>query len=213
MRMRSSWRGLSSGLLTLLLTTSSEAGAQAVGAEVRGHVTLSLPGMKLSQLGPFVVYLDAVEGKLDYPVPRGVPKIQQRNAKFSPAFRVITAGQTVEMLNDDAIYHNVFSYSRPNDFDLGIYPAGQSRSVTFAYPGVVKTYCSFHESMNGTIFVAPTPYFDVVRSSGAFSIRSVPPGRYRLKTWNGRLPETSRVITLAPGATLSHEIPLAESGS
>ena len=34
MRMRSSWRGLSSGLLALLLTTSSEAGAQAVGAEV-----------------------------------------------------------------------------------------------------------------------------------------------------------------------------------
>ena len=68
MRMRWSWVGLLSRVLTLLLAASSDVGAQAVAAEVRGRVTLSLPGMKISQLGPLVVYLDAVEGKLDYPV-------------------------------------------------------------------------------------------------------------------------------------------------
>ena len=209
---RRAWVGLA-GVLTLLLATTSDARAQTDAAAVLGRVTLSLPGTKLAQLLPLVVYLDAVEGKLDYPVPRAVPKILQRNARFSPAFRIVAAGQTVEMRNDDAIYHNVFSYSRPNDFDLGIYPAGQTRLVTFAYPGVVRTYCSIHESMNGTIFVAPTPYYDVVRPSGAFAIRDVPPGRYRLKTWSRRLPETSREITLAAGTTLSLEIPLAAAGS
>ncbi len=211
MRLRA-WAGLVSCVLLQLLVPFARAGAETDTATVQGRVTLSVSGARVSQLGPVVVYFDAVDGKLEFPVPREVPKVRQRNAEFSPRFRVVVVGQTVEMLNDDAIYHNVFSYSRPNDFDLGIYPAGQSRSVTFAYPGVVKTYCSFHESMNGTILVAPTPHFDIVGPSGAFAIRGVPAGRYRLKTWNERLPETSREITLAPGSTISLEISLAQTG-
>jgi plastocyanin len=68
--------------------------------------------------------------------------MHQREARFAPPFLAIAAGQSVAMENDDAIYHNVFSFSKSNDFDLGLYPAGESRTVTFRYAGVVRTYCS-----------------------------------------------------------------------
>ena len=46
------------------------------------------------------------------------------------------------MPNDDVIFHSVFSYSTPNDFDLGLYPRGESRGERrFQYPGVVRICC------------------------------------------------------------------------
>jgi len=87
-------------------------------------------------------------------------------------------------------------YSKPNDFDLGLYAAGQTREVAFQHPGVVKLYCSIHESMNGTIFAAPTPFFDVAGEGGHFTLRDVPPGYPWIRTWNEKLPDTEHSIVV-----------------
>jgi len=185
-------------LLAIALLTATTARAEG---EVRGRVVLDLPGMQLADLGPVVVYVAPIPG-VAAPAADAIPAIHQKNAAFAPGFLAIAAGQSVAMLNDDAIYHNVFSYSKPNDFDLGLYAAGQSRSVTFAHPGAVKLYCSIHESMNGAIFVAPTPWFAVADASGRFTLRGVPPGARVLRTWNEKLPETEHPIDVpASGAT------------
>jgi plastocyanin len=198
------------GLIALL------AGGPASGAaEVRltGKVRLGLPDTSLASLGPVVVYLEPIDPAVA-PAPIRTPaRVSQKNAAFSPAFLVVTVGQPVEMPNTDAIYHNVFSYSRPNDFDLGIYPSGESRSVTFEYPGIVKTYCSIHESMNATIVVVPTRHFAVVGRTGRFSIEGVPAGRYRLRTWCEKLPDTSMEITVTVGVSQTLEVELTPSGS
>jgi plastocyanin len=192
--------------LALLLAAAS-AGAQ--DARVRGRVSLGVAGAKLGDLGPIVVYLEPI-GAAEAPggAPGPAAKIRQRSAQFTPGFMAVSVGQNVEMPNDDAIYHNVFSYSKGNQFDLGLYAAGESRTIAFRQPGVVKIYCSIHESMTGTIFVAPTRHFTRVSSSGGFSLEGVAPGRYRLVTWCERLPETSRELRLAPGQELAVEISL-----
>ena len=147
---------------------SRAARARARGAgELRGRVSLGVAGVPLAAVAPVVVYLEALDGARSRAPPRAPARMRQRDARFSPPFLVVAAGQSVEMANDDAIYHNVFSYSRPNDFDLGLYPAGESRKLVLRHPGVVKLYCSIHESMNATILVAPTRWFDVVNAKGA----------------------------------------------
>jgi hypothetical protein len=60
--------------------------------------------------------------------------------------------------------------------------------------------------MNATVFVAPSPYYTQVGPSGAFQISGVPPGRYRLKVWSRKLPETQREVLLGPGAPTAVEI-------
>lgn len=193
-----------SALLAIALLTATAAFAES---EVRGRVVLDLPGMQLADLGPVVVYVAPVPG-VAAPAPAAIPAIHQKNAAFAPGFLAIAAGQSVAMLNDDAIYHNVFSYSKPNDFDLGLYAAGQSRSVTFEHPGAVKLYCSIHESMNGAIFVAPTPWFAVADASGRFTLRGVPPGARALRTWNEKLPETEHAIDVPASGSTSIEVSL-----
>jgi plastocyanin len=198
-------RALAGALALVLLCAAGPGGDPGA---VRGRVTLAVEGVRLADAGPVVVYLDPPAGWAAGERPRGLPTVSQRNARFEPTFLAVADGSSVSMPNDDAIYHNVFSYSRPNQFDLGLYPGGDSRSVTFAHPGVVKIYCSIHESMSGTIFVAPSPWFDRVGPDGGFAIAGVPPGSYRLRTWSERLPESARSVTVSPGATLSVELSL-----
>jgi plastocyanin len=170
-------------------------------AELRGRVSLGVADLPLAAVAPIVVYLEPLDAKDVASAPRRAPvRMRQRDAHFSPAFLAVAAGQSVEMANDDAIYHNVFSYSRPNDFDLGLYPAGESRTLVLRHPGVVKLYCSIHESMNATILVAPTRWFDVAAANGAYALTGVPAGRYRAVVWAERLPATSRVVEIGAGA-------------
>lgn len=204
-------RSTGPALAALLLLAGATAAAAEPGA-VHGRATLSLAGLGLADVQPVVVYLEP----LDAPAPRppasaARPTVHQRDARFAPRFLAVAAGQPIDMPNDDAIYHNVFSYSKPNDFDLGLYPAGQSRTVTLRHPGAVKLYCSIHESMTGAVFVAPSPWFAVLGADGRFAIDGVPPGRYELATWSERLPTTRREIALRNGQALELEVALVEA--
>jgi plastocyanin len=184
--------------------------AQLADGGVRGRARLAVEGASLGDVGPIVVYLEPLAGDRGPGSSNGTARIRQRNARFSPGFLAVGVGQRVEMPNDDAIYHNVFSYSKPNEFDLGLYRAGESRSVSFRHPGPVKFYCSIHENMNGTIFVAPSRWFATVSPAGAFELSDVPEGRYRLRTWSERLPATDREIQVRAGQTLELEIRVGE---
>jgi plastocyanin len=194
----------------LLLIALAATGARAEG-RVHGRVVFDLPGMQLADLGPVVVYV-AGDGVPAAPAPAGEPTVRQKNARFAPSFLAVAAGQQVAMPNDDKIFHNVFSYSKPNDFDLGLYPAGESRSVSLKHPGVVKIYCSIHESMNGTIFVAPTRWFAVADREGRFELRGVPPGARRLRTWNEKLPDAERAIEVPAQGDVAVELSLVPTG-
>jgi plastocyanin len=188
-------------IAVLLLGVAGLASAEAEG-ELRGRVSLGVANLPLAAVAPVVVYLealDATNAKSGVGAAARVPRMRQRDARFAPPFLVVAAGQSVEMANDDAIYHNVFSYSRPNAFDLGLYPAGESRTLLLRHPGVVKLYCSIHESMNATILVAPTRWFDVVSAKGTYALTGIPAGRYRAVVWAERLPATARVIEIGAG--------------
>lgn len=200
---------LLSALWIGLLAAPVTSAAQETGT-IRGRVVLGIEGVTLAEMGPIVVYLEAGAGETPTP-PTTLPRVLQKNATFSPGFLVIAQGQGVEMHNDDAIFHNVFSFSKPNDFDLGTYPAGKSRTVVFKYPGVVRTYCSIHESMRGTIFVAPTPHFATVDGAGRFVIHDVPAGPQRLRTWCERLPESSATAQVTAGTTALVELSLGKT--
>lgn len=59
----------------------------------------------------------------------------------------VKAGDTVSFRNDDPFFHNVFSASGAKSFDLGSYPQGQARKVTFDKEGTVEVECAIHPDM------------------------------------------------------------------
>jgi len=110
--------------------------------------------------------------------------LNQQGARFEPDLIVVPVGSTVQFPNSDPIFHNVFSLSKAQAFDLGYYPQGQSRSVKFNNPGVVQVYCHIHANMYAAIVVTASPWFQKPSADGSFSFSNVPAGRYRLTAWH-----------------------------
>jgi plastocyanin len=146
---------------------------------------------------PSVVYLEeAPQAAFETPPP-GHARLDQRNETFVPYVLAITVGSTVDFPNDDPIYHNVFSLSKPKRFDLGRYPRGQSRSVVFDRPGVVRVFCEIHSHMSAFILVFAHRYFTVTDAEGRYRIEGIPPGAYALAVWNDGEVRARREVRVA----------------
>jgi plastocyanin len=80
-------------------------------------------------------------------------EVLQKNKAFSTSKLKVKVGDTVNFKNEDPFFHNVFSLSDPKTFDLGSYPQGQAKPVTFDKPGTVEVECSIHPEMKMVIEV------------------------------------------------------------
>ena len=202
-------RRLAAGVAAAVLVVAAAARAHAP-ASVEGRVSVGVASVALADAGPIVIYLEALAAP---PLPAGSGAvIRQHLARFEPGFTVVPVGAPVRMPNDDTIFHNVFSYSRPNDFDLGLYGAGEARTVRFSAPGPVRIYCSIHERMTGLIFVTPSALYATPAPSGEYRIGGVPAGRYRLHAWSERLPVWTRELELDPGKNTEIDVRLLALG-
>lgn len=159
-----------------------------------------------------VVYL---EGAPRDARPSGVhpaPTLTQRDERFVPHVLPVLVGTTVEFPNADPVYHNVFSLAAARTFDLGRYPAGTSKSVTFDQPGVVQVFCHIHSDMSAVVLVLDTPLYTVPSDDGRYALDGVPPGDYVLVAWHERAAPIRRRIHVAGGETTAADvsIPIAE---
>ena len=80
--------------------------------------------------------------------------VAQKNKAFSVQKLKVKVGDSVTFRNDDPYFHNVFSLSPAQSFDLGSYPKGQARKVTFNKPGTIDVECAIHPEMQMQIEVA-----------------------------------------------------------
>ena len=81
--------------------------------------------------------------------------VGQKNKSFTVENLSIKVGDQVKFSNQDPFFHNVFSLSDTKTFDLGSYPQGQFKVVTFDKPGRVDVECAIHPTMHMTIDVKP----------------------------------------------------------
>ena len=127
--------------------------------------------------------------------------IRQEHERFLPRVVAVTVGSDVEFPNDDPIYHNVFSLSRVGTFNLGRYPRGETRSVRFDEPGVVKVFCDIHSHMSATVMIFDHPWFVVPDEAGRFALPAMPEGNQQITAWHARLGDTTVGIDVESGQT------------
>jgi len=138
-----------------------------------------------------------LDGPITKDAPSGVSaKLDQTNRRFSPELLVIQAGSKVSFPNNDPVFHNVFSLSRPKSFDLGNYPQGDTRFVTFSEPGIVYVSCHLHPNMSAAVVVTPNKWNTLADRDGRFELKDVPPGKYTVVAWHKAAGYFRRPVTL-----------------
>ncbi len=189
-------RGGEPPLATKEAPSSPAAGGReaAATAAVTGRVQA-----RSGTLKDAYVYVDQVRGG---PARGKTLEIKQKDKQFSPRVAVVLRGTSVVFPNLDPVYHNVFSTSGRNSFDLGAYRAGETpRSVVLNTPGVVEVYCNIHSRMSASILVAPSPMYAKVNPDGSFRIDNVPVGARKLVAWSpGMKPAQERIEVTPSGA-------------
>lgn len=74
--------------------------------------------------------------------------VLQKDKQFVPVTLQIKVGDSVNFMNEDPFYHNVFSLSDTKSFDLGSFPKGQFKTVVFNKAGKVNVECAIHPDMH-----------------------------------------------------------------
>lgn len=169
------------------------------------------PGLR-SEMANVVVYVESVApGEVPPRARPDRPVMRQEHLAFEPHVLPVVKGETVDFLNGDPLYHNVFSLSKAATFDLGRYPSGRAKPVRFDHPGVVKVFCHIHADMSATVLVLDNPFFAVPDGDGRLSIDGLPPGDYRVTAWHERARPVTESVRVEAGrlTPVVFEVPLS----
>jgi plastocyanin len=205
---------LAVGASAAILLAGPTPAAQQPSA-VRGRVEIGIPIMTrrpssayptrsvapqvlapTSELRNVVIYVKDAPSR---PVTPTRVDIRQRDENFIPRVVAVPVGSEVGFPNDDPIYHNVFSLSRPRSFNLGRYPRGHTRGVQFDRPGIIKVFCDIHSHMSATVMVFNHPWFTVAGEDGRFELPAVPTGEREITAWHERLGDTTQRVIVEAG--------------
>lgn len=197
----------------IVLLAPGATGLSQTGSSLRGRVDirrlpaaperrpgvsdLTSPGVReLPDRRRAVVYLEtAPRGAFEDREPQRT-RMDQRNETFSPQVLAITVGTVVDFPNNDRTYHNVFSLSKVQRFDLGRYAQGRSKSVRFDRPGIVRVFCDIHSHMSAFIIVFNHRYFATTDAEGRYRIDGIPPGTYNVVAWHDGANRDTRTVTI-----------------
>jgi len=187
------------GVLRGVVHVPSVAGDEDTAMNPYPGRASSMPGMHAPKRGAVtdaVVFVEKLPAAADslIPLPAARPKLAQKDQCFVPRVVPIAVGTTVDFPNMDPIYHNVFSPSPLKRFDLGKYPRGESRAVTFNRPGVVNVFCDIHSDMEAFVLVLPHHAFTQPDADGRYALPALPAGHYVLRAWHPDLHEIRREV-------------------
>jgi plastocyanin len=189
---------------------SADEKCECIGLLKEGTGTISgVVKNRWAKRFPMVVYLDRIEGKKFTSLERK-PVVDQKSLMFIPRVLPVLVGTTVLFKNNDSVTHNVFSPSGEK-YDLGNWDQGETREHTFKKAGVYTQLCKLHSEMVAYIVVVETPYFSTTSTEdGSFTVRNVPPGKYKLRVWGERLKkaqtETSKEVEVTAGQVSKVEL-------
>ncbi|MGH8282404.1 MAG: cupredoxin domain-containing protein [Gammaproteobacteria bacterium] len=195
------------------LSPQAVAANTPVAAELHGKVSFVRPNDSFStpDYKDTVIFFKPDAATMVKPL-SGDITLTTKNYAFVPHVLTVTVGTKVQFPNQDSIFHNVFSPSVPNNFDLGLYGAGPGKTIVFAHSGLVHVYCNVHHYMFAYILVLDTPYFTNTQADGTFSLSGLPPGPGVITIWNPRTRIFREHVNPIPEDSVSASLTVMESG-
>lgn len=129
--------------------------------------------------------------------------IAQSECMYAPRVSVAIAGQSVEVRNLDATFHNV----RGNKLAKVLWNLGQPKGAppivrdlkAAAVGDVISLHCDVHPWMAAWVVVSDHAAFAVTGRDGAFTLRDLAPGTYTVEAWHPTLGKKSAKVKVKKG--------------
>jgi plastocyanin len=179
-------------------------------------VTVSIQGLDGLPLADSAVFLESDAARAAVKPATGV-EIAQANKQFTERVTVVPIGTAVMFPNRDKVRHHVYSYSPVKTFELKLYAGTPSNPVVFDKSGIAVLGCNIHDRMIAWVVVVRTPYYGLSGAPGVVRLDNVPPGSYRLRSWNPALPVGAPaldqpLLVPAEGVATTVKLPVAAAG-
>ncbi len=198
-RMRNAWLGY-----VVVVSAASPAAAGTLQGKV---AVVEKDGKRAQDTDEAIVWVEGPKARMR---PAGAT-VTMKSKAFVPRVTVVTVRGSVEFPNQDSIFHNVFSVSGENRFDLQLYKKPKSASKVFEHPGVVRIYCNIHPQMSGFVLVRDNPFWARVGADGSFRVPDVPAGTWVLKGWHERSGESAQTVQVPETGSVSASLTLDAS--
>jgi len=164
------------------------------------------------------IFLPKAPAGVAVPPPPDEPvKFDQKNCRFFPHALVLRTGQTLKILNDDALSHNTHTYATRSDTNFNqLLPPHNSSGVDFKYqmseskPSEVK--CDIHSWMRAYHLPLDHPWAAVTGPNGEYEIKNMPAGTQKFQVWHeaaggGGYLDRNLMVTIKPGEVTTQDIP------
>ena len=134
------------------------------------------------------IYLDKPPAGFKATPPETEIVFDQKNCRFLTHALFVQVGQSIRLVNDDALLHNTHCVAPRNgdkNFPVG---ANDRKGVALVYkkaerePLYVK--CDLHSWMNAYHLVLEHPFAAVSDADGQFKIENLPAGNHQFKVWH-----------------------------
>jgi plastocyanin len=135
-------------------------------------------------------------------IPEAVPslRVDQEKVSFVPRVLPLTVGSTVEFVNKDKVYHNVFSLTPGAAFNIGRKRTGFVHAQKIEAVGAIELFCDIHPQMTATILSLDTPYYTTPDSTGTYVIEGLPSGEYEIRVFHPAFASDAVSVHLKEGA-------------
>jgi len=186
----------------LAIAAAAALPAAAAPGSISGTVKLAGGGGALA-----VVYVEKGPDQAAHAEP-ATKDLDQKDTEFEPRVLWVRAGDTVRFTNKDNFYHNVFSPTPGNQFDLGLYRGGVAKSLEMPRAGEVDVYCNIHPNMKAKLLVVPDGRAAQVAADGSYSLTGLSPGDYVIVAWSAAHEPVRRDVRVRAGEAIRADLSL-----
>lgn len=135
------------------------------------------------ELADVVVVIKGLEGK-STGAGAAPAKLDQKGCEYIPAILAVQTGQKITVKNSDPVMHNVHSVPTVAgniEENKGQMAGAADLSFSMAKAeNFLKFKCDVHPWMFAWVTVVDHPYYAVTGPDGTFTIKDVPPGKYKI---------------------------------
>lgn len=144
-------------------------------------------------------------------LPREPALLEIRGGRYEPRVLGMRAGQILRVKNADECCHCVHGIPLTNrEFNFHV-NRGETVDRKLEHPEVmVRVKDDIHPWMAAWVGVVDHPFFAVSGEDGAFEIKGLPPGKYKVAIWHERLQPAERALEIKPGSGTALEFILGK---